>query len=124
MAISKTKSLAAYVHIRQVLDTLLNRNQWPAYYRLPSKGQATSWRQQANYFRTVYRQNEEHRLGLPEGTGTSPWDHLIIRAAKHDPAIVEIDERINIGELIIGDEVVELDPVTPTDEDVIYDLDE
>jgi hypothetical protein len=102
-------NLTAYSDVKGVLETAMRIGQWPARYSLSSKADAIRWRHRANTFRSALRKNEEIRLDLPVGTGTSEYDALVFRL---DDCQVIIDLQVPKGTLEIGGQIVEVEDET------------
>lgn len=103
---SMSRSLGAYTDVRAVLDTVLRHGTFPATYSCATKAAAVRWTHRANYFRVLCRNIEEHRHGLPHGTGTSVYDALVLSV---DEATVVIrKEDSTPGILVIDGEPTEV----------------
>lgn len=81
------KSRATYADVEAILDTALRMNSWPAYVVSESYAAAVVWRSRASKFRVLCRTEEETRLGLPPGQGTSIYDHLIFTIDRNEAKV-------------------------------------
>lgn len=97
--LDRPRSIALYRDIEALLDTAIRLDQWPALVELASPRAATRWAFRANLFRSIMREQEEARLNLPSGTGSSQYDHLGFRVVGSDvdirPRVVEATLRVN-----------------------------
>lgn len=103
---SLPKSLAAFKDIEQVLDTVLRHDLYPARRVCTSAKAAINWRARANTFRAVLRKQEESRLDLAPGLGSSIYDDLVLSILPSEPKVVVIAKRSDGGALEIDGEVV------------------
>lgn len=94
--------LNAYQDVEAILDTIL-RNGEPAEVKFDSHNEALSWRHRAHRFRSAVRQNEELRLGLVTGAGSSKYD--VLRMTLAGP-IVKISFHTANAKLVIGGQEV------------------
>jgi len=104
---TKLRDLTQFIDIKEVLDTCLRHEEWPVEYTLETSGAAISWRTRAHRYRKALQHNEEQRLKLVSGAGTSIYDNLILRIHKEMPLTVNIDLRKPLGILQIGGKEVE-----------------
>lgn len=113
-----SKNPAAYKDIERVLNTVMDYDSFPAEYQLSSNAAANTWRQRANGFRQALRKQEERNFDLPEGQGTSIYDHLIFKLAKGSATVV-IDLLEQDGSLKIDGKLVrpEEEQFIPTNND-------
>jgi len=87
-----TKNLAAYTHIARVFEAALAQS--GAMLRLETPKAAIRWRQEANYYRTLLRQ---------QGDGTCPYDGLLVRIDRETPTTILIQPREDVLPGILTD---------------------
>lgn len=73
----KVRSIALYRDVEATLDTVVALGKFPAEVRCPSPEAAIRWRQRAHTTRRILQEQEEARIGLPSGTGSSMYDSLV-----------------------------------------------
>lgn len=109
----RPRSTALFRDIGDTLDTIVAHDRWPALVRLDSNKAAIKWAHRAHTFRSILREQEEHRLGLLPGTGTSIYDNLLLAVRDNE---VHISQRSNLVHLIIEGEEVPVSPAVSIEE--------
>lgn len=114
----RPRSVALYRDVEQILTTIFSRGEFPASVACPSPAAARTWRHRAHIFRSILREQEEHRLGLGSGQGASMFDAFILTL--NDNHVV-INIKHNDVQLIIGGAVVPLLPAGTEDMQEVLD---
>lgn len=121
MASRRPRNLSAYLDVKAVLDTVLERGIFPARYLTVSMSQAHIWRQRCNKYRKILRQMDAEERGINEALGETKYDKLIFRTIDlPDEHGVAIDRVAPQGSLFIGGELVSVD--MPEDELKVEDF--
>lgn len=97
------RSIALYRDVQDALDTILRHDQYPAQLKFDTNNQATRWAFRAHTFRSVLREQEEWRLSLPKGTGSSLYDNFLIQI-REETVIISM-RTIEAKLIIAGEEV-------------------
>lgn len=88
-----SKSLNAYTDVTQLLDAALTRG--GLRFRTASRNAAIGIKQKIYNYLSLYRKHEMQRLkDVPAGSiAPTPYDNLIVKIDKIDPAILSIELR-------------------------------
>jgi len=88
-----SKSLNAYTDVTQLLDAALTRG--GLRFSCASRNAAIGIKQKIYNYLTLYRKHEMLRLAsIPAGQiAPTPYDNLIVKIDKEDPAILSIELR-------------------------------
>lgn len=112
---SLPKFTAAYADVQAILDTVLRTDKWPATFSLSTPAAAQYWRMRAYSLRALLRRQEEQRLGVRSGLGTSDYD-LLVFTLDGRTVIINQQATESPGLLICGGEPIEVEanPQVPT----------
>lgn len=96
---TRPRSLALFRDVEPVLATIFAHETFPARVTCVDFKAAVRWRQRASQFRVRQREQEEVRLGLPSGTGSSPYDLFVFKIEENEVVVTlrEVALSLEIG---------------------------
>lgn len=106
----KVRSIALYRDVEATLNAISDLGKFPAEVRCSSPEAAIRWRQRAHTTRRIMQEQEEARIGLPAGTGSSMYDALIFSLSGSAVVVTLRDTSVK---LVVDGKVI---PVTQNDE--------